>query len=215
MPLSGYRKPSTGIPASDLASAVSGRLTGVSAPPYLGNAAYRESFSAWIGSTNITIQASGIANLIGISLYAGDAITSLTFISGATALTMGSNADGHMWFALYDPAGNLLAQTADQGGAATWASNTVKTLALTSPQTIAASGYHYAALMVNSGTGGSPTVPSMRGTAIASTAFSTTTGWPAGRKVIVGSNGSSLGGTAPAGPITPTAITNAPYVVAT
>lgn len=212
MPLSGYHKPASGIPQSDLAPAVSGRLNGAQ-PLYLGATGRREPYSIWLGSTNIPIQASGVTNLIGLPLYEGDVVTNLTFISGATALTMGSNADGHLWFALYDPSGTLLAQTADQGGAATWAANTVKTLALSAPQTIATTGLYYAALMVNAGTGGSPTVPSMRGTSVASTAFSTTTGWPAGRKVIVASSGTALGATAPAGPITLTAITNAPYVM--
>lgn len=183
---------------------------------YLGSAAYRESFSPFLGSSNITGAGSGIMSMVGIPLYAGDVVTSLSFMSGATALTQGSNNDGHWWFALYNPAAaTMLAQTADQTTAA-WAANTIKTLALSSPQTIAATGLHYAAVMVSPGTGGAPAAPTYRGVLLNSSIVSFSTGWPTGRKTIGAQNGSGLTTTAPAGPLTlSSAYVNAPYALAT
>jgi hypothetical protein len=182
---------------------------------YLGSAAYRESFSIYSAGNNLTIAASGIMTVTAIPLYAGDVITSLSFASGATGLTQGTNNDGHWWFALYDPSIHLLAQTADRAAAA-WASITVMTLALSSPQTITSTGLYYAAVMINPGTGGSPTVPTLRGALLNSGAVSNVTGWPTGRKMLAGQNGSGLTTTAPAGPLTLSAtVVNPPYVLAT
>lgn len=91
-----------------------------------------------------------------IYLQAGDTVTNLSFISGATA----ANTPTNWWFALYGlgatPA--LLGQTADQGNAA-WAADTVKTLALAAPVKITTSGVYLAAVMVKA-----TAVPSLIGT---------------------------------------------------
>jgi hypothetical protein len=178
---------------------------------YNGNIAYREPFPRWTAASNLTIS-SGVGNYIGIPLYAGDVVTNLSFLSGATALTMGSNADGHLWFALYDTGLSLLSQSADQGGAATWTGNTVKTLALSSPVTVTGTGLYYAAVMVNAGTGGSPAVPTLRGLGLGTGSSAVdSTGWPTGAKRITGTSGSGLGATAAAGPVALTVSVNALY----
>jgi hypothetical protein len=179
----------------------------------LGSVAYRESFTRFLGGTNLAALSSGAMTLVALALYAGDVVTSLSFLSGATGLTQGTNNDGHWWFALYDPGGaTLLAQTADQTTTA-WAGSTIKTLALAAPQTIAATGLYLAAVMVNPGTGGSPAVPTLRGAA-GTTGLFGTTGWPAGVKHLAATAGSGLTTTAPAGPLTLAASANGLYCMA-
>jgi hypothetical protein len=162
------------------------------------------------GSENIhaTLDRKGISTLAGnaltsqvmmcsaIFLPAGASITNLSFRSG-TALTQGSNNDGHWWFALYDTQATpaLIAQTADQGTAA-WAATTVKTLPLVGgPFPITVSGIYYATVMVYAGTGGAPVLPTIGGIALGSSTLST--GFAAGQKVLAGTAGAALTTTAP------------------
>lgn len=116
-------------------------------------------------------------------LQAGDTVTSLTFISGATAAGTPTN----YFFALYGPGATpaLLAQTADQTTTA-WAADTAKTLALATPQKIAVSGVYFAAIMVKA-----TTVPSLIGTTAAKPVISGETNWGQ-------TSGSALTATAPA-----------------
>ena len=92
-----------------------------------------------------------------VLLLAGDIITNASFRSGATAAGVPTN----WWFALYDTAGALLGQTADQLTAA-WAANATKTLALvgaagvTFPFKVQVSGIYFLACMVKA-----TTVPSL------------------------------------------------------
>lgn len=177
-----------------------------------GSLAIRAPYSRQLAGTNLAALTSGVMHLVAVPLYAGDVITNIAFCSGTTALTMGSNADGNLWFALYDiGAANLLSQTAAQGGAATWAANSVKSLALGAAQTITTTGIYYIGIMVNAGTGGSPAVPSLRGQA---SGTSTLTGvFVTGMKQLSGTNGTGLGATAPAGPLTIANNANIPYCV--
>jgi hypothetical protein len=91
--------------------------------------------------------ASGVMTSVLLYLNEGDLITNLTFISGSTAAVTPAN----QWFALYNPAGALLQQTADQGAAA-WATNTARTLPLAVPVKITRSGLYQAAVNVNAAT---------------------------------------------------------------
>lgn len=118
-----------------------------------------------------------------IYLRAGDVVTNLTFISGATAAGTPTN----YWFALYSTAATpaLIAQSADQLTAA-WAADTVKTLALSAPYTVPVSGIYFAAVMVKA-----TTVPSLVGTLAAKTVIT-------GEANVSQSSGSALVGTAPA-----------------
>lgn len=108
-----------------------------------------------LGTFSLTLGAltSGRLLLVGIPLKQGDSISSLTFVSGSTALSGGTNH----WFALYGQDLGLLRQTADQGAAA-WAANTIKTLNLSSAHVATYTGLHYAGIMV-----AATTVPTMLG----------------------------------------------------
>ena len=139
-----------------------------------------------------------------IYLPAGAVISNITFRSSGT----GSGTAGHGWFALYSNAATpaLMAQTADQTGASWWASATVKTLALTTPQVITQSGTYYVSCMVASGT-----MPTLTGTVLNDTSEST--GFVTGQKVLAQVSGSALTTTAPATITGGTAVTQQVYGV--
>lgn len=139
---------------------------------------------------------------VALPLQVGDLVTNLTFKSGATAGDTLSN----WWFALYSPTGALLAQTADQTSTA-WAANTVKTLALTTPQRVAAAGVHYAAVMVKAST-----VPTLIGASVGIAGASASI---LSSKILAQTSGSGLTDTAPATIATPTAVATVPFCVAT
>jgi hypothetical protein len=141
---------------------------------------------------------------VSVPALAGDLITNISFQSGATAAGTPTN----WWFALYDPSGTLIAQTADQLTAA-WAANTKQTLALTmggvaQPQLVKVSGIHYAAIMVKA-----TTPPSLVG--ISTFHVGLSTGFVTGQKALAQTSGAALTGTAPATIATPTAVANRPY----
>jgi hypothetical protein len=161
-----------------------------------GTGLIRETYPVDEAGANLSAGGTGIMYYSAIVLFAGDVVTNLSFAAATTPLTMGSNADGNLWFALYDSTAALLRQTADQGGSATWAANTAKTLALSSAYTVLTTGVYYATYMVNSGTGGSPATPTTLGKSILQAGF--TGGLVSGQKVRCGSTGSTLTTTAPA-----------------
>ncbi|MGW4406522.1 hypothetical protein ACWEJ6_21010 [Nonomuraea sp. NPDC004702] len=91
----------------------------------------------------------GVMTAVPLYLSAGDLITNLTFVSGATAAATPTA----WWFALYSTASTpaLIAQTADQTSTA-WAADTAKTLALSSAYRVVTSGIYWAAINVTAGT---------------------------------------------------------------
>ena len=99
--------------------------------------------------------------LTSVQLTAGVTYTSITYVSGSTALGAGV----HQLFGIYDDslgstsgtARALLRGTVDDGAAA-WAANTAKTLALTAAYTAARTGTHFVAILVDAGT-----VPTING----------------------------------------------------
>lgn len=139
---------------------------------------------------------------VALPLQAGDVVTSLTFVSGDTA----ANTPTNWWFALYDTAGALLAQTADQTSTA-WAANTAKKVALATPQLITTAGVYYAAIMVKA-----TTPPTLVGTAVQNAVVAGALG--VSMKVLAQTSGSSLTTTAPATIATPTTVANIPLVIA-
>ncbi len=139
---------------------------------------------------------------VAVPCQPGDKITSITFKSGATAAGTPTN----WWFALYNSAGTLLAQSADQLTAA-WAANTEKTLALATPQSVSAAGYVYAACMVKATT---PNTLIGASVALAGAAAAI-----AGSVVLAQTSGSSLTTTAPATIATPTTVATVPFCVLT
>lgn len=168
-----------------------------------GSTFYRENFDAGEQSTDVAAAlTTQIMTAVPIVLEVGDRVTSLSFLSGATAASVPTN----WWFALYDTAATpaLLFQSADQLTAA-WAADTIKTLALSTAYVAPATGVYYAAIMVKA-----TTVPSLickvAGRAAANGALLT------GYKVKGLTSGAALTTTAPATLATPTTVVNRPWV---
>lgn len=166
-----------------------------------GSTFYRENFDAGDQTTDVAAAlTTQVLTSTAIVLEPGDKVTNLSFLSGATAAGTPTN----WFFALYDTAGALIAQSADQTTTA-WAADTVKTLALSTAYIVPALGVYYAAIMVKA-----TTVPSLickvAGRAAANGALLT------GYKVKAQTSGSGLTTTAPATIATPTTVVNRPWV---
>ena len=81
--------------------------------------------------TNGGILSTGRLTLAGGCIIpAGVRVSNITFVSGTTALSVGSN----QWFCLVDQSNNVLAKTADDTSTA-WGAGTAKTLALSTAYT--------------------------------------------------------------------------------
>lgn len=160
----------------------------------------RPNIPAWACAADLAATASGIAIGTRVFLRKGDVVSNLTFVSGNTAAATLSN----WWHALFDPDGDLLAQSADQGDAA-WAANTAKKLALSAPKTITTDGWYIAATSTTA-----TTVQSLIGCAPVVTA---TAGVHTGSKALGFTFGSSLAGTAPSATGTQTGVAKCPLVI--
>jgi hypothetical protein len=149
------------------------------------------------GSVALTTQ---VMTSVPLYLAAGDIVTNLSFVSGATAAGTPTN----WWFALYDTSATpaLIAQSADQTSTA-WGTFTVKTLALSSAYTVPKTGVYWAAIHVKA-----TTVPTLLGTLAVKPIVT-------GERNLAQTSGSSLTATAPATIATPTVANFAPYCVAT
>ena len=136
------------------------------------SAAIAETIPAGTGFGATTGGNSGVVHLHGIYLPKGVTITTITFVSGATAAVTPTN----QWFALCDSSRTVLRVTANDTTTA-WATSTVKPLNLTSTFTTTYSGLHYLACCVTAST-----MPSFRGaaaqtfTGVATQSFTSTTG---------------------------------------
>lgn len=148
--------------------------------------------------------ATGVMTAVPVFLHKGDVVTNLTFVSGGTA---GATLT-HWWFALYSDAATpkLLAQTADQVAAA-WAANTVKTLPLAAPVTIAEDGFYWLAVMV-----AATTVPTLAG---ATVRVGVAAPVRTGDVPLAETSGTALAATAPATIATPTTVGTVPFALAT
>lgn len=151
------------------------------------------------GDTGHVALATGVMTSVPIFLVAGDLITNLSFVSGATA----AGTPTAWWFGLYDTQATpaLIAQTADQTTTA-WAANTVKTVALATAYRVVKTGLHYAAINVTA-----TTVPSLLGTVGVKPVVT-------GERNLSQSSGSGLTTTAPATIATPTVKNFVPLAVA-
>jgi len=139
---------------------------------------------------------------VAIPLNVGEKVTNISFKSGATAADTPLN----WWFALYSPAGALLAQSADQTTTA-WAADTLKTLALATAQDITATGVYYAAIHVKA-TATPTLIGRTLGRAGAAAAILSS-------KILAQTSGSALTATAPATITAPTAIAAVPLCILT
>jgi hypothetical protein len=113
----------------------------------------------------LAAQASGTLHLYAIHLQKGTLVSSISFTTGTTALSGGSN----QLFGLYDSALALLATSADDTTTA-WAASTIKTLAMTTPYTTTYTGLHYLGLSITA-----TTRPTMAGIAILANAVAAKT----------------------------------------
>ncbi len=152
--------------------------------------------------TDLTALATGVMTSVAVPLQVGELVTNITFKSGATAADTPLN----YWFALYDTAGALLAQTADQTTTA-WAANTVKTLALATAKRAPSTGVYYAAVMVKA-----TTCPTLLGASVGLAGASASI---LSSKVLAQTSGSTLTTTAPATIATPTTVDTVPLCILT
>jgi hypothetical protein len=172
----------------------------------------RETFPFW-GATGNQSVSGGVMYLSLLPVAPGDVISNVGFVSGTTGATFGSSGY-HWWTALYSNAGTFIAQSADQTNTSL-AFDTAYMLSLGTgaPYTVPGNvTYLYAAVMINTGTGGSPTQPTIRGPSqVAPLIAGSTSLWPTAN-IASATNGSSLGATAPSGTITLTASVNYMYL---
>lgn len=140
-----------------------------------------------------------------VYLEAGETVTNLTFLSGATAAGTPTN----WWFALHSSAATpaLLGQSADQTSTA-WAANTAATLALATPYAVTATGIYYASVMVKA-----TTPPTLAGVTLENAAAAGAV--VAGQKILAQTSGSGLTTTAPATITSATTVATIPYVIIT
>lgn len=146
--------------------------------------------------TNMAAGTSGVAYAHAVVLPKDAVIGFIGFILGSTGATF--SAGSHYWFGIYDPGGNLVAYTADQGTAA-WGANTWKELALAfngaggaaSTYTVPSTGVYQLVAMVNVNGG---TMPTRRGHDVLVNAMSTGN---SNMVTLAQSFGSALGATPP------------------
>jgi hypothetical protein len=116
---------------------------------------YRESLPIDRSLSNISMLTSGTPYLTPIYFYAGEVITTVTFVAGSTP---GATLT-HQWAAVLSSARAVLA-TSNNDTTAAWAAEDPKTFTFGSPYTVLADGFHYIALMV-----AATTPPTLRGAA--------------------------------------------------
>ncbi len=117
---------------------------------------------------NITFQpTSGTMTVTGIWLPGDMTVNGITFVSGATAESGGTN----LWFALYSHNLNsgtstLMSQSANNTNATAFGANTAFRQALTTPQRLTYSGLYYLAFMCSQGAGAVPALYNITNTGI-------------------------------------------------
>lgn len=170
-----------------------------------GLSMYRSNMNRVQTVTNVAALTTQVMHSTAIYLHAGDVVTNLSYLSATTAADTPLN----WWFALYSNASTpaLLSQTADQTTTA-WAANTVKTVALGTPQTISTSGVYYAAMMMKA----TATV-TLAGVTVLNAA--NLGALIATQKVVSQTSGSALTATAPSTIASPTTVATVPLVIAT
>lgn len=104
-----------------------------------GRAIITETVDA-IAMIGTAITVNGTVYYCAVGLRAGDVVTNLSIFVQTAGTVMTRSRVG-----LYDIAGNLLAQSADQG--ASWQAAGLKTIALTAPFTILTTGLYYVAVI--------------------------------------------------------------------
>jgi hypothetical protein len=171
------------------------------------NGTFVESFarSSSVFSDQAAALVTQVMTSVAMVFNAGDVVTNLTFVGGATAAGTPTN----WWVALYSAGATpaLMAQSADQTSAA-WAADAVKTLPLLTPQLITAPGVYYAGIMMKATTAVSLMCVNNGRAGINGAVIS-------GMKPLSQSSGSALTAAAPATIATPTTLAVCPYCIAT
>lgn len=163
---------------------------------------YRTNMPRITAADNTAATTSGVAVAVPIWLEDGDTVTSLTWVSGTTALATGTVQIGALYSTAATPA--LLSASDDHEDEA-WGASTVKTFTLATAQEIDASGYYWASLIVAAST--MPTLVGRTTHAAAAAAIVT------GDLLLAETHGSSLTA-APATIATPTVRAGVPLVIA-
>lgn len=158
--------------------------------------AFAESVPKIAGSVDCAIAASGVELSCMIPLPAGLLVTSLIFVTGATAAV----APTAGYVCLRGPTGLLLAQSADFGSTAR-AANTAYTVALATAQVVPVAGLYRIGISFTVST----TVPTLRGVSMLNAALTAV-----GTTVSV-THGSAVGAVAPPTTITPANAFVIPY----
>jgi hypothetical protein len=167
------------------------------------NTTFAESIPRISAAADVAIAATGVEIAIAVPLQVGDIVSTITFVTGATAAATPTAG----YAALRSPDGALLAQTADFGSTAR-AANTAYPVTLATPQLITVAGMYLVGLSFTAGT-----VPTMRGATVGNAVVAGALGL--GAVVLAKTHGSSVGATAPATVATPTTVASIPYVVLT
>lgn len=191
----------TGVIRDDLADIMDSRSIDYPGVDFSAGT-YRATMPRRAAVSDLAALSTGVMTATPVFLRAGDTVTNIAFVSGATA----AGTPTHWWFALYDSAATpkLLAQTADQTTGA-WAANTAKTLALTAPVTITEDGIYWVAVMV-----AATTVPTLAGASVQAGAAGAVT---TGDTPLAETSGSGLTATAPATIASPTTVGKVPFAV--
>ncbi len=169
------------------------------------NSTFGETIPRIHASGDLAIGATGVVLSVAIPLQAGDVVTNITFITGATAA--GTPTAG--FAALYSNAATpaLLAQSADFTTTAR-AANTAFTVALATAQLITDPDIYYVAISFTA-----TTVPTLRGISLGNAVVSGAIGLSA--KVLAQTHGSAVGGVAPSTIASPATSASVPYLVVT
>lgn len=180
---------------SDLVNAHYPRIYGDWARAGSPTGAYVESCPKLLAGADVAIAATGVELSAMIPLSAGDLVTSITFVIGATAAATPTAG----YVCLRTAAGVLLAQSADFGSTAR-AANTAYTVALATAQTATAAGLFRIGISFTAGT-----VPTLRGVSLGNAALTAV-----GTTIAV-THGSAVGAVAPPTTATPTNASVVPY----
>ncbi len=185
------------------------KLTGKAANASQGNIAVRSN-AEWLGISGMTdgaLAATGVGCAVAVPVEWGDVISAIDLLAGATAEGTGTHAFAALYSGLATPA--LLAQSADETGAAAVAASVKHAFVLTSSVLItpqnAPGGFVYASISITAATvATAATVP---------VAAAVDYQWFAGGPLFLSAtHGSSLAGTAAATIASPTAKAVAPIV---
>lgn len=156
---------------------------------------FAESVPKLLAGADVAIAATGVELSVMLGLDAGDLVTNITFVTGATAAATPTAG----YVVLRDSSGTKLAQSADFTSTAR-AANTAYAIPLSTPQLITTSGLYRIGISFTAGT-----VPTLRGASLGNAALTAV-----GTTIAV-THGSSVAGTAPATTATPSNASVVPY----